>query len=176
MEELRKAIGDLQKSFAALQEKEEREYEESQILRRRKEFGVKAPKLTNFPRPGDNKAISLSNSEFSRSSLDKALNLKKDQPHLWKMAGPKNKGHFLLWEKAEKGDDSPAVQRWIKRRESWARKNYAKGSLSSMVAQIKWGVVNKKGATHQNAVVSAGVTGNDSRFRLKRSSGEGSEA
>ena len=176
MEELRKAIADLQKSCRDLRLDEEEEHAERQASRRRKRLGIKKPTKTNFPRKGDDKAISLSNSEFSRSSLDKALKLKRDQPHLWKMAGPKSKSHFLLWEKAEKGDDSPAVQRWIKRRESYARANHKKFSLRSLIALTKWGIVSKRGATAHNAVVRAGITGDDTRFKLKRSSGEGSEA
>lgn len=117
--------------------------------------------LTNFPNKGDNKKISLRNSEYPQFDYDFAKNVKEVGvgKKIW-TAGGNIRGNdaFMLWGRAREGSESPAVIKWIKEREAWAARHsvndgnqFVSGSLepnisnvAGVVALMKWGVVNPK--------------------------------
>ena len=117
--------------------------------------------LTNFPNKGDNKKISLRNSEYPQFDYDFAKNVKEVGvgKKIWK-AGGNIRGNeaFMLWGRAREGSESPAVIKWIKEREAWAARHsvndgnqFVSGSLepnmsnvAGVVALMKWGVINPK--------------------------------
>ena len=77
--------------------------------------------LTNFPNKGDNKKISLRNSEYPQFDYDFAKNVKEVGvgKKIW-TAGGNIRGNeaFMLWGRAREGSESPAVIKWIKEREA----------------------------------------------------------
>jgi HK97 family phage portal protein len=117
--------------------------------------------LTNFPNKGDNKKISLRNSEYPQFDYDFAKNVKEVGvgKKIW-TAGGNIRGNeaFMLWGRAREGSESPAVIKWIKEREAWAARHsvndgnqFVSGSLepnmsnvAGVVALMKWGVINPK--------------------------------
>ena len=113
---------------------------------------------TNFPKKGDDKKISLRNSEEKQFSYEFAKNLKEQQPKIWK-AGGNIRGNeaFMLWGRARDGQDTEAIREWIKERESWAKRHFRDGqkfkgdvepnlsNVAGVVAQIKWGVIGNLG-------------------------------
>ena len=84
--------------------------------------------ITNFPKRGDNKKISLRNSERPQFDFNFAQNVKNDNPKVWR-AGGNIRGNeaFNLWAKARDGVETPAVLDWIKERESWAARHFRDG-------------------------------------------------
>ena len=74
---------------------------------------------TDFPKKGDDKKISLRNSEERQFDYEFAKNLKEQQPKIWK-AGGNIRGNeaFMLWGRARDGQDTEAIRDWIKERES----------------------------------------------------------
>ena len=117
-------------------------------------------KQTNFPKAGDDKKISLRNSNYPQFDYDFALNLKEVGvgKKIWATGGNiRGNDAFVLWGRAREGKETPAILEWIKEREAWAARHmrdgnqFADGSLEpnlsnvgGLVAQIKWGVVNEK--------------------------------
>jgi HK97 family phage portal protein len=117
--------------------------------------------LTNFPNKGDNKKISLRNSEYPQFDYDFAKNVKEVGvgKKIW-TAGGNIRGNeaFMLWGRAREGSESPAVIKWIKEREAWAARHsvndgnqFVSGTLepnmsnvAGVVALMKWGVINPK--------------------------------
>ena len=117
--------------------------------------------LTNFPNKGDNKKISLRNSEYPQFDYDFAKNVKEVGvgKKIW-TAGGNIRGNeaVMLWGRAREGSESPAVIKWIKEREAWAARHsvndgnqFVSGSLepnmsnvAGVVALMKWGVINPK--------------------------------
>ena len=122
--------------------------------------------ITNFPKRGDNKKISLRNSERPQFDYNFASNVKKDNPKVWR-AGGNIRGNeaFNLWTKAREGSETPAVLDWIKERESWAARHFRDGqqfrdgkepnlsSVAGVVAQMKWGVVGNLGKQGMKDVI-----------------------
>ena len=117
--------------------------------------------ITNFPKRGDNKKISLRNSQYPQFDYNFSKNVKEEGVgrQIWR-AGGNIRGNeaFMLWGRAREGSESPAVLKWIKEREAWAARHsvndgnqFVGGDLSpnlsnvaGIVALMKWGVINPK--------------------------------
>ena len=117
--------------------------------------------ITNFPKRGDNKKISLRNSQYPQFDYNFSKNVKEVGvgKQIWR-AGGNIRGNeaFMLWGRAREGSESPAVLKWIKEREAWAARHsvndgnqFVGGDLepnlsnvAGVVALMKWGVINPK--------------------------------
>ena len=123
--------------------------------------------LTNFPKRGDNKKISLRNSERPQFDFNFAQNVKNDNPKVWR-AGGNIRGNeaFNLWAKARDGVETPGVLSWIKEREAWAARHFRDGqafrsgskepnlsNVAGVVAQMKWGVIGNLGKQGMKDVI-----------------------
>lgn len=109
--------------------------------------------MTDFPTKGDDKAVSLRNSNFERFDRAFAERLKANEPNIWGAGGNiRGNDAFKLWGRAIDGDDAKAVTDWIREREAWAARhredgkqfpndNATKSNIAGVVAAIKWGVV-----------------------------------
>ena len=110
--------------------------------------------MTDFPTKGEDKKISLRNSNHPQFDFDFASNVKEQTPEIWK-AGGNIRGNeaFKLWERARGGDESPSVLEWIKEREAWIARHFEDGkqfegdtepnlsNIGGVVAQMKWGTI-----------------------------------
>jgi HK97 family phage portal protein len=124
--------------------------------------------LTNFPKAGDNKKISLRNSNYPQFDYSFASAMKDEGPKkIWR-AGGNIRGNeaFMLWSRARQGSETPAVLSWIKEREAWAARHFRDGqafrdnekeptvgSVAGIVAQIKWGVIGNLGEQTMKDVI-----------------------
>lgn len=109
--------------------------------------------MTDFPTKGDDKTVSLRNSNFERFDREFAERLKENDPEIWGAGGNiRGNDAFKLWARAIDGDDSETVLDWIREREAWAARHRGDGSqfpgddanksnIAGVVAAIKWGVV-----------------------------------
>mgnify|MGYP003132258377 CR=1 FL=1 len=118
-------------------------------------------KKTNFPKRGEDKKISLRNSNYPQFDYTFAKNVKEVGvgKQIWK-AGGNIRGNeaFMLWGRAKRGDETPAILDWIKEREAWAARHsvndgnqFVSGktepnlsNVGGVVALMKWGVINPK--------------------------------
>lgn len=114
---------------------------------------------TDFPKAGDDEAVSLGNSGFEVFPHTYARELKRDFPQIWN-AGGNIRGNeaFELWKRAERGVESEAVLDWIREREAWSARHFEDGAqfrdkeltpnrsnVAGIVAQVKWGTVGTLG-------------------------------
>ena len=121
---------------------------------------------TNFPNKGDDKKISLRNSEEPQFDFDFAKTIKEQTPEIWK-AGGNIRGNeaFMLWERAKDGQDTEAIREWIKEREAWIKRHFEDGkqfkgdtepnlsNVGGVVAQIKWGTIGTLGEQGMKDVI-----------------------
>ena len=121
---------------------------------------------TNFPNKGDDKKISLRNSEEPQFDFDFAKNIKEQTPEIWK-AGGNIRGNeaFMLWGRARDGQDTESIREWIKERESWIKRHFEDGkqfkgdtepnlsNVGGVVAQIKWGTIGTLGEQGMKDVI-----------------------
>ena len=122
--------------------------------------------MTNFPTKGEDKKISLRNSNHPQFDFDFASNVKEQTPEIWK-AGGNIRGNeaYKLWERARGGDDSPSVLEWIKEREAWIARHFEDGkqfegdtepnlsNIGGVVAQMKWGTIGVLGEQGMKDVI-----------------------
>jgi len=122
---------------------------------------------TDYPKKGDDKKISLRNSNFERFDYDYAVKLKNDHPKIWKAGGNiRGNSAFKLYGRAINGDDAKSVLDWIKEREAWASRHFENGNqfnddaninitnVAGIVAQIKWGVVGILGQKKMKKIIN----------------------
>ena len=122
--------------------------------------------MTDFPTKGEDKKISLRNSNHPQFDFDFASSVKEQTPEIWK-AGGNIRGNeaFELWERARNGDESPSVLEWIKEREAWLARHFEDGkqfegdtepnlsNIGGVVAQMKWGTIGILGEQGMKDVI-----------------------
>jgi HK97 family phage portal protein len=117
---------------------------------------------TNFPSPGDDMAVSISNSKYKQFPYGYAKNLKENYPEIWRRGG--NGGNpptsftgndaFARWTKYQSGDRSESVLSWVRRRERFMGRHQNNNRLAGVVAAIKWGGVLNMGVPAMKKVIS----------------------
>ncbi len=122
--------------------------------------------MTNFPTKGEDKKVSLRNSNYPQFDFDFASSVKEQTPEIWK-AGGNIRGNeaFELWGKAREGSESPSVIEWIKEREAWIARHFEDGkqfkgddepnlsNIAGVVAQMKWGTIGTLGEQGMKDVI-----------------------
>jgi hypothetical protein len=121
---------------------------------------------TNFPNKGDDKKISLRNSEEPQFDYDFAKNIKEQTPEIWKAGGNiRGNDAFILWGRARDGQDTEAIREWIKEREAWIKRHFEDGkqfkgdtepnlsNVGGVIAQIKWGTIGTLGEQGMKDVI-----------------------
>jgi len=122
--------------------------------------------MTNFPTKGEDKKISLRNSNHPQFDFDFASNVKEQTPEIWKAGGNiRGNDAFKLWDRARDGDESPSVLEWIKEREAWVARHFEDGkqfegdtepnlsNIGGVVAQMKWGTIGVLGEQGMKDVI-----------------------
>ena len=121
---------------------------------------------TDFPNKGDDKKISLRNSDEPQFDYDFAKTIKEQTPEIWK-AGGNIRGNeaFMLWGRARDGQDTESIREWIKEREAWIKRHFEDGkqfkgdtepnlsNVGGVVAQIKWGTIGTLGEQGMKDVI-----------------------
>ena len=122
----------------------------------------KAKDDTNFPSPGDNLAVRISNSKYKQFPYGYAKDLKENWGEIWRMAG--NGGNpptsftgndaFRRWTAYQSGDRSESVLNWVRRRERYMGRHQNDKRLNGVIAAIKWGGVLNIGVPAMKAVIN----------------------
>lgn len=119
---------------------------------------TKADDVTNFPAKGDDKSVTLRNSNFDRFDVEWALDLKKKHPKVWDLGGNiRGNKQFDILSRVQKQGGSPhtaAEEAAIRLREPWAARHYEDFRPPGVVAQVKWLVVGKLGESKMKKLLN----------------------
>ena len=125
-------------------------------------------KQTNFPQSGDDKKISLRNSNFPLFDREFAKTIKEEHPDIWRAGGniEGNRSYRLLTDHLDNDKETPTILDKIKEREAWASRHFEDGSqfknpdtsptlsnIAGVVAQMKWLVIGTLGERTMKDVV-----------------------
>jgi HK97 family phage portal protein len=119
--------------------------------------------ITNFPKSGDNQKISLANSQYKQFPDFKYVkDLKENYPTIWRRAGTggnpptafTGNDAFNKWSAYKKGDRSPSVLSWVKRRERFMNRHKGNNRLNGAIAVMKWGGVTTGGVSEMKKLVN----------------------
>tara|TARA_R110001592_G_scaffold39314_4_gene129403 strand:- start:16871 stop:19684 length:2814 start_codon:yes stop_codon:yes gene_type:complete len=112
---------------------------------------------TNYPKQGDDKKVSLRNSEyplFDRAFADK---IKSDYPKIWDKGGNVlgNTQYSRLTKVLDKNGkvETETDEKAIRLRESWSARHLKDFRLAGTVAQIKWLVIGEKGEQYMKDLI-----------------------
>jgi HK97 family phage prohead protease len=115
-------------------------------------------KLTNFPKKGEDKKISMRNSNYKSFPLSYAEKIKSDYPSIWKKGGNiKGNSQFAILSKIQNENNgvpkTKSQEDAIKLREAWAARHKQDFLLAGVVAQMKWLVIGSRGLNHMKEVI-----------------------
>lgn len=114
--------------------------------------------MTDFPKRGDDKKVSIANSTYKVFPRAEAERLRKEWPSIWKRGGNilGNTQYRRLTKVMEQGGTpkTPTDEKAIRLREAWSARHYKDFRLAGVVAQIKWLTVGSRGISHMRKVIS----------------------
>ena len=83
-----------------------------------------------------------------------ARDIKDFRPDIWRKGGNiYGNRAFSYAQRLYKGDFSPSVLKWLKKREAWAARHFRDFRLPGVVAQIKWLVIGRLGEKRMKKLV-----------------------
>jgi len=113
---------------------------------------------TNFPTPGEDKAVSLRNSQWKLFPLDEATDLKENWPEIWRRGGNiRGNDQFRRLAPVARrgGKTTTATEEYaVRLREAWVARHYEDFQLAGVVAQVKWLAVGSRGLDHMRSVLN----------------------
>ena len=113
---------------------------------------------TNFPKAGDDKAVSLRNSEYELFDRRFAERIKDDYPSIWRKGGNvlgSTQYNRLIKVLDQNGKvETETDERAIRLREAWAARHLEDFRLAGVVAQIKWLVVGSRGERYMKDLIN----------------------
>jgi len=141
--------------------------------------------LTDFPTKGEDKKISLRNSNYPQFDYNFIAGVKENDNDIYKAGGNiRGNESFNLWTKARAGEETDGVLDWIKEREAWAARHFEDGSqfksgdkagrpsnIAGVIAQMKWGVIGTLGEQKMKDVVLEAI-----KYTEQKESGSASQA
>jgi hypothetical protein len=117
----------------------------------------RAEAKTDFPEQGDDKKVSLRNSQYALFPVNEAEDLKENYPEIWSKGGniKGNEQFRKLAPIAKRGGvpDGEAEENAIRLREAWVARHRGDFQTAGVVAQIKWLAVGDRGLDHMRAVI-----------------------
>jgi HK97 family phage portal protein len=138
-------------------EESEEEGENEDELEDEDETEGRADPVTNFPAEGDDKKVTLRNSQWALFPVGEAEDLKENYPELWSKAGNEkgNEQFRKLAPIAKRGGvpDGEAEENAIRLREAWIARHRGDFQLNGVIAQVKWLAVGDRGIDHMRKVL-----------------------
>lgn len=142
--------------------------------------------LTNFPKRGDNKKISLRNSQYRTFDVGYAEKLKVDYPSIWRAGGNirGNEQFRKLVPISKRGGQATSLseERAIKLREAWIARHLKDGSqfsdadhpvnlstIAGIVAQIKWLAIGSIGQSKMKKIINQMKKKIDAKKKIEKS-------
>ena len=140
---------------------------------------------TEFPKKGEDKKVSLRNSNYPQFDYGFIAGVKENDPDIYK-AGGNIRGNeaFNLWTKARDGEETAGVIKWIKEREAWGARHFEDGkqfksgdkagrpsNIAGVIAQMKWGAIGTLGEQKMKDVVLEAI-----KYIEQKESGSASQA
>jgi len=139
------------------EELEEEEADEEESDEDEEEDESRAEEVTNFPEDGNDKKVTLRNSQYALFPVGEAEDLQENFPEIWSKGGnvKGNEQFRKLAPIAKRGGvpDGEAEENAIRLREAWIARHRGDFQLAGVVAQIKWLAVGDRGLDHMRKVI-----------------------
>ena len=131
---------------------------------------------TNFPASGDDKTVSLRNSDHKVFDPEFAERIKLQYPDIWRAGGniKGNEQYKKLRPIALDGGkvETRSEERAVRTREAWAARHTDDYRIAGVVAQVKWLVVGSRGEKYMKDLIRERMDKIDAEKTAKWISGE----
>ena len=141
--------------------------------------------LTDFPTKGEDKKISLRNSNYPVFDYDFIAGIKENDNDIYKAGGNiRGNESFNFWTRIREGAETAGTLAWIKEREAWAARHFEDGAqfasgekagrpsnIAGIISQMKWGVIGTLGEQKMKDVVLEAI-----KYREQQEYGSASQA
>ena len=112
---------------------------------------------TNFPKAGDDKKVSLRNSEYKLFDLAFAKRIKEEHSEIWDLGGNVlgNKQFNRLVPIAERGGsiETRTEEEAVRLREAWSARHFEDKRIAGVIAQVKWLTVGSRGEKYMKDLI-----------------------
>lgn len=133
----------------------------------------KKEEITNFPNNGDNKEISLRNSQWDLFDPSFAANLKENHPDIWRLGGNirGNSQYRKLTSALGKsaGQLNGTQKNAIELREAWVARHHKDFRIAGVIAQVKWLAVGSRGEKYMKDLIKEEIKKRAERKKSKHS-------
>lgn len=122
-------------------------------------LSAKKKEPTNFPVAGEDKTITLANSQFELFPLDYAEDLRINYPSIWDEGGnvQGNDTYRVIRRIREESRSADELttndQEIVRMREAWSARHLEDHRLAGVIAQVKWHMVGSRGLDHMKSVI-----------------------
>lgn len=112
--------------------------------------------MTDFPKQGQDKTVSLSNSQYKLFPLGYAEDLKENYPSIWSKGG-NTQGNdtyrVILDVRKTSGELSANEEKIVRMREAWCARHYEDFRIAGVIAQVKWHMVGSRGVEYMKNLI-----------------------
>ena len=113
---------------------------------------------TDFPAAGDDKEVSLSNSQYKVFDVDFAFMIKEGYPSIWKKGGNiegnnQFKRLYPIAQRSDKEPKTPTEDKAIRKREAWSARHFDDFRIAGVIAQVKWLTVGSRGEAYMKDLI-----------------------
>jgi hypothetical protein len=135
------------------------ETEKAQILNELKRF-IQEMKRTNFPFSGEDKEVSLRNSQYPLINLAFAERIKNNHPKVWGLGGNilGNQQYNILKTIRDENLSGDKLTRRqeeaIRLREAWIARHLKDFRIAGVIAQVKWHAIGEKGFAYMRELIN----------------------
>ena len=127
----------------------------------------KKEKITDFPNNGDNKEISLRNSQWELFDPKFAANLKENHPEIWRLGGNirgNSQYRKLTSALGKSASELNGTQKnAIELREAWVARHHKDFRIAGVIAQVKWLAVGSKGEKYMKDLIREEIKKKEAR-------------
>lgn len=113
--------------------------------------------ITNFPKQGGDKKVSLANSQYDLFPLGFAEDLKKNYPSIWSKGGNiqgNDTYRVILDVRKSGGELSANEEKIVRMREAWCARHYEDFRIAGVIAQVKWHMVGSRGVNYMKNLIN----------------------
>jgi len=124
----------------------------------------KQMKQTDFPKQGEDKEVSLRNSQFPLFPIEFAEKIRLEYPNIWSKGGniQGNDTYRVLKRILDENKTIDELtendKEIIRMREAWSARHFKDYQLPGVVAQIKWLMIGERGLQHMKDVINEEIS------------------
>jgi len=114
--------------------------------------------VTNFPKAGEDKPVSLQSSQWPLFPVSEAEDIKQNYPELWdaggNVLGNKQYNRLAPMARDRRAPETPTEEEAVRLREAWVARHREDFRLAGVIAQVKWLAIGSRGLDYMRKLIA----------------------